>query len=203
MIEQPLLQDALGAEMIAAMHDGHARREIGEEQRFLDRGVTAADHDDVLSAIEEAVARRAGRDAAAHKCLLGRQAEPSRLRAGREHHGFGEIHRAGIQRQPERPLRAVERGHDVGDDLRADMRRLLLHLLHQPGALDDVGETRIVLDVGGDGELAARLDALDQHRFEHCACRIDRSGITGRTGSNNDEFGMDRRGHGNVPMLKI
>jgi len=48
----------------------------------------------------------------------------------------------------------------VGDDPRADVFGLLDHLLHQPGTLDDVGEARIVLDVGGDGELAARLDAL-------------------------------------------
>ena len=43
--------------------------------------------------------------------------------------------------------------------LGADMLGLLLHLLHQPGALDDVGEARVVLDVGGDGQLAARLNA--------------------------------------------
>ena len=48
--------------------------------------------------------------------------------------------------------------------LRADMLGLLLHLLHQPGALDDVGEAGIILDVGGDGELAAGLDALDDDR---------------------------------------
>ena len=40
-----------------------------------------------------------------------------------------------------------------------DVLGLGLHLLHQPGALDDVGEARIVLDVGGDGQLAAGLDA--------------------------------------------
>ena len=42
----------------------------------------------------------------------------------------------------------------------ADMLGLLLHLLHQPRALDHVGEARIVLDIGGDGELAAGLQPL-------------------------------------------
>ena len=68
----------------------------------------------------------------------------------------------------------------IGDDLGADVRRLGLHLLHEPGALDHVGEARIILDVGGDGELPARLDALDQHRLEHGAGRVDRRGVAGR-----------------------
>ena len=66
----------LGAEMVAAMHDRHLRREIGEEQRFLDCGVAAADHDHFLAAIEEAVAGRAGRDAEALE-LFFREGMPS------------------------------------------------------------------------------------------------------------------------------
>ena len=70
------------------------------------------------------------------------------------------------------------------------MLGLLLHLLHQPGALDDVGEARIVLDVGGDGELAARLDALDQDRLQHGARGIDRGGVAGRAGADDDKLGV-------------
>ncbi|MCP1839205.1 hypothetical protein J2R78_002172 [Bradyrhizobium sp. USDA 4538] len=83
----------------------------------------------------------------------------------------------------------------IGNDLGADMGRLLLHLLHQPGALDHIGEAGIVLDVGGDGELPARLDALDQHWLEHRARRVDRCGVTGGAGPDDDDLGMDRRGH--------
>ena len=50
----------------------------------------------------------------------------------------------------------------VENDPGPDMLGLLLHLLHQPGALDDVGETGIVLDIGGDRQLAARLQPGDQ-----------------------------------------
>ena len=83
----------------------------------------------------------------------------------------------------------------VGDDPRADVLGLLLHLLHQPGALDDVGEARIVLDVGGDGELAAGLDALDQHRLQHGARGIDGGGVAGRAGADDDKLGVGRLGH--------
>ncbi len=82
MLEQPVLQDAFGAQAVAAMHQRHRGREVGEEQRFLDGGVTAADHEDILVAIEEAVAGGAGGDAEALEFLFRRNAEPTRLRAG-------------------------------------------------------------------------------------------------------------------------
>jgi hypothetical protein len=54
------------------------------------------------------------------------------------------------------------------------------HLVHQPGALDHVGEARIVLHVGGDGELAARLDARHEHRIQQRARGVDGGGVAGR-----------------------
>ncbi len=80
---------------------------------------------------------------------------------------------------------------------------LLLHLLHQPGALDDVGEARIVLDIGGDGELAARLDALDQHRLEHGARGIDRGRVARRAGANDDDLGTNRAGNMTTPSVGL
>ena len=91
VLEQPVLQDFLGAEMVAPVHHGDMRGEVGQEQRLLDRGVAAANHHHVLAAIEEAVAGRAGRDAVALEFLLGGQIEPARLRAGREHDGVRKI----------------------------------------------------------------------------------------------------------------
>jgi hypothetical protein len=83
--------------------------------------------------------------------------------------------------EPERSLRQIELDHVIGDETGADMLGLLLHLLHQPRALDDFGEARIVLDVGRDGELAAGLDAADHDRLQHRARRIDGGGAAGRT----------------------
>jgi hypothetical protein len=61
----------------------------------------------------------------------------------------------------------------------ADMLGLPAHLLHQPRALDDVGEARIVLDVGGDGQLPAGLDAGIEQRLQHGARGIDGRGVAG------------------------
>jgi hypothetical protein len=74
------------------------------------------------------------------------------------------------------------------------MGRLGAHLLHQPGALDDVGEARIVLDVGGDRQLAAGLDALDQHGVEQGAGGIDGGGEAGGAGA--DDEAADGAGFG-------
>src|ERR1019366_8806228 len=194
--------DALGAEMIAAMHNGHLRGEVGEKQRFLDRGVATADHDDLLAAIEKSVAGRTGRHAKALEFFFRWRAEPARLRAGGQNDGFREIDVAAVAGQAERPLRELKLGDEIGDDLGADMGGLLLHLLHQPRSLDDVREARIVLHVGGDGELAAGLNALNQHGFEHRTGGVDRSGVTGRAGTDDDDLGVDGGGHEADPSLK-
>ena len=70
------------------------------------------------------------------------------------------------------------------------MLGLFLHLVHQPGALDGVGEAGIILHLGGDGELAARLDAGDQGRLQHGARGIDGGGAAGRAAAQDDDFGM-------------
>ena len=52
-------QDRLGAKLVAAMNDGDAPGDVGQIERFLDRGVAAADDHDVLPLVEEPVAGRA------------------------------------------------------------------------------------------------------------------------------------------------
>ena len=164
VLEQPVLQDLLGAQAVAPVHQRDLGGEIGQEQRFLDRGIAAADHQHFFAAIEEAVAGGAGGHAIAAEFLLRRQIEPARLRAGGEDERLGDIDLAGIAFDAERPPRQIDLVDMVGDHLGADMGGLLLHLLHEPRALDHVGEARIVLDVGGGGELAAGLHALDHDR---------------------------------------
>ncbi len=84
----------------------------------------------------------------------------------------------------------------IGDESGADLGRLFPHLLHQPRTLDHLGEARIVLHIGCDGELAAGLNALDEDRLQHGARRIDRGGVAGGAGADNHEFGVDRLRHG-------
>ncbi len=57
---------------------------------------------------------------------------------------------------------------------RADMLGLGLHLLHQPRALDHVAEAGIVLDIGGDGQLPAGLEALHHDRLHPRPRAVDR-----------------------------
>src|SRR3546814_8971984 len=81
--EEAVLQDLFGAQMVAAVDQRHIVAMVGQVQRLLDRGVAATDHHDLLAAIEEAVAGRAGRDALAAQFLLARNAEPFGLRTCR------------------------------------------------------------------------------------------------------------------------
>ncbi len=67
------------------------------------------------------------------------------------------------------------------------MLGLRAHLLHQPGALDRLGEARIVLDVGGDHQLAAGLEARQQQRLQHGARGVDRRGVAGRPRADDDD----------------
>jgi hypothetical protein len=81
----------------------------------------------------------------------------------------------------------------LGDDLGADMQRLRTHLLHQPRPLDHIGEAGIVLNIRGNGELPAGLDALDHQRLQHRARRIDSGRVTGWAGPDDDQFLVARR----------
>ena len=138
--------------------------EIGEEQRLLDGGVAAADHHALPCRDRRSRRRwRRRRRRSPGTSASRRQAQPARLGAGGDDHRVGGVDRAAIAGEHERAPVEIDLDDDVVDDLGADMLGLRLHLLHQPGALDDVGEAGIVLDIGGDGELAARLEAGDHH----------------------------------------
>ena len=62
---------------------------------------------------------------------------------------------AGIGFDAKRAIAEMNGCHGVMNEARADMLGLRLHLLHEPRALNRIGEARIVLDFGGDGELSA------------------------------------------------
>ena len=175
---------------MAAVHQGDLVGEIGKEQRFFHRGVAAADHGDFLASEEEAVAGGAGRNAKALKLAFAGQAQPVGASAGGDDQRVGGIDLAAVARQREGPARKIDGGDGVGDEFGAQMLRLLLHLIHQPGALDGVGEARIILHLGCDCELAAGLDAGDQGRLQHGARGIDRGRASGRAAAQNDDLGM-------------
>ena len=193
--EQALLQDALGAQRVAAMDQGDVGRMVGQVQRLLDRGIAAADHRDLLAAIEESVAGRTGADALALQRLLAVEAQPLRLRAGRDHQHLALVHVAAVAGQAERAARHIDADDRVVHQARADVRGLRLHLVHQPRTLDDVAKAGIVLDIGRRHQLAAGLDALHDDRCHPGARAIDRGGQSGRAGTQDQHLRMVDGGH--------
>jgi hypothetical protein len=195
MLKQPLLQDPFGPKNVAPVHHGDLVGEVGEEQRLLDRSIAAPDDDHVFPAVEESVAGRASRYPIALEFLFAWDVEPARLRARRDNQGIGEVDGAGIAGDPERTLGQLEAGDVIRNEAGADVLGLFLHLVHEPRALDNVGVARVVLDVRCDGQLAAGLNPRNENRLEHRARRIDRSRITGGSGSNDDDFSVGWLGH--------
>src|SRR6266478_8571447 len=74
-IEELFLKNLLRPEFVSPVDHGDATRDIGKVERFLHRGVPAADDGDVLTFVEESVAGRTGGDALSHELLLGFEAE--------------------------------------------------------------------------------------------------------------------------------
>jgi hypothetical protein len=192
VLEEALLQDTLGAEFAAAVNDDDLAGEIGEEERFLNRGIATADDDILVVALKEPIAGGAGGDAKALEFLFAGNAEPLGLGAGSDDQSVAGIDGAAIAMQLERSHVEVNRDDEIVENARADMFGLRLHLLQEPGALDDIGIAGVIFDIGGDGELAAGLHALDDNGLKHGARCIDCRGVTGRAGPDDDDFGVHR-----------
>ena len=63
-----------------------------------------------------------------------------------------------------------------------------MHLFHQPRALDDVGEARVVFHIGGNAHLAAKLHPGHKHRRQRGPRGIDRRRIPGRAGTDDKDL---------------
>jgi hypothetical protein len=97
---------------------------------------------------------------------------------------------AGVARERERALRQVDLVDVVEDDLRVEALGVLQEALHQVGALHAVDVGRPVVDIGGGHQLAALGHAGDQQRLQVGACGIDRGGVAGRAGAEDQHLGM-------------
>lgn len=180
------------------MHDRYRPGDMGEIKRLFHGGIAAAHHDHILVAIEETIAGGTGGNAEALEMLLALDAEPLGLGAGGDDQRVGGPYLARIGLHDERANAGFNFGHQVTDDFRADMRRLLQHLVHQPRALDRVCKARVILDIGGDHQLTALFHAGDQHWLQHCARRVDRRRVACGTGADDQYLGMAGR-HGKFP----
>ncbi len=88
---------------------------------------------------------------------------------------------------PEGAGREVDRVDGLEPDLGAEAPGLLAHLFDQLGPEDAVREAGVVLDLGGDGELAAGLRAFEHDRRQVGAGGVERGGQPGRAGAENGE----------------
>ena len=179
--------DRRGPELLAAVHQGHLRGELGQEGGLLHRRVAAADDDDVLGPEEGRVTDGAVADAAALQRHLGLEAELAGGGAGGDDHGPGaELVVADVHAQ--RLRREVDPGDVVGHELGAEALRLGAHRLHQLGAEDAVAEAGIVLDVGGDHQLAAVGEALEHQGLEVGARGVQGGRVAGRPAADDDDL---------------
>ena len=101
LFEQLVLHDFFAAQLVASMDERNMAGDVGQIQRFLDSGITAADDGNRLVFIEETVAGRAGGNAATGESLFRRQAEILRRSAGGDDQRIAGIC-AGIANQRER-----------------------------------------------------------------------------------------------------
>jgi len=130
---------------VTAVNHRHFLGVASQEQRFLHRGVTAADHRDLLVPEEEAVTDRAGRDAASHEAGFRRQAEPAGRGAGRDD-DRPRVVLVTLGLDPQGRPGKVDRNRVFVDELRSKPLGLLAHAVHELRTHDPLGEAGIVLD---------------------------------------------------------
>src|SRR5690348_14054625 len=161
--------------------------EAGQEVGFFHGRIAAADHHDLFSAIEKAIARRAGADAVADQLLFVRQVQPSRRRARSDDQHAGLLPLA-IDIQAKRPLRKIGLDHRAVKVFGAEMLGLLPDVLHQHWTIDAFGKSGKILHQRGQRKLAARLMARDHQRLQIGARGVDRRRVPGAAGSDNDHI---------------
>src|SRR2546426_1665147 len=157
VLERAVLHDLRGAQGVATVDDRDLGAELGEEGRLFHGRVAASDHEDVLVLVEEAVAGGAGGNAAdlgPEIQLLG-QPEPAGPRAGGDDEGL-RAHLFLVEGERERTAREIHLAGRSRGELAAEPRGLAAEAVHQLRAEDPFGEAGIVVDVGGQHELAAR-----------------------------------------------
>ncbi len=155
-VEQFVLKDFLRAQLVATVDQVHFFGDVGQVQRFLDRGVAATDHGDHLIAIEEAVTGRAGGNTLAGEGFFRGQAQILRRGAGGDDQCVAGVS-AAVADEFERALLQLGGVDVVVNDLCGKAFGVLLHALHQHRAGQAFDVAGPVVDFDGGGELATGL----------------------------------------------
>jgi hypothetical protein len=179
------------------MDEGDAAAKAGEKVRLFHGRVAAADDDNFLVAVEEAVAGGAGADTVSDELLFARQVEPAGRGAGGDDQRTG-FHPVSVDADPERAFAQVglrDRAVMVNG---AKALRLAFHVLNEFGALNAIGKARKVLYFSGKRELAAGFVAADDGRLQARAGGVDGGRISGATGADDDYVMHDGRRPSNL-----
>ena len=185
MGEGPVLHYLRRSQGVPAVDDGHLRGESGQEQCFLDGGVSASDHDELLASEEEPVARRARGDAVPEEPSFG--FDP-------QHPGGcsrGDDERAGpplliARPHAERCGRKIHPGCFLMEELGFEPAGLLLHPFHQLGSEDGVREPGEVLHLGREHQLSTGVGPLEHERRQIGPGGVQRRGQARRAGPQDD-----------------
>ena len=182
------LHDLGGPELVAAHDHRHLGREAREERGLLDGGVAATDHDDVLVAEEEAVARRAPGDTATGQPLLVLQAQLLVGGTGGQDDGARALDVA-LRRRDDLDVTFELHAHDVVvADLGAEALGLRAHVLHEVGAHDAVAEAREILYLGGVHQRATCGHAAGDHQGLEVGARgVDGRGVARGARADDDD----------------
>jgi len=199
LLHRALDPHVLGAELLAAVGDVDGVRELRQEVRLLHRGVAAADDEHVLVAEERAVAGRTRREPVSHQLVLAGDAEGAGAgtRGGDER--VGGVHVAVGEFDAEVACGLFRDVHDDSvSSLGAELRRLRFHVVDQLRPGDSLGEAGVVLHVGSERELAARLVALDEQRIVVRPRGVDSCRESGDPGAGDNQPAVfdDVVGHG-------
>lgn len=186
------------AELVAADKHGNAATVLGEEDGLLSGGITTADDEEGLVAEDGhgTIADSAGADTVLPVYVLTRKVETAGIGTSGNDDSISGAGRlvvgtvVPLSPQLEGPLRKVDAGDSLGDDLSSEADGLLAHGVHQLRATNSVRKTGKVLDISGRGKLATGSGAIGQHtlvkdRLEFRPREVDGGGVSGGAGADN------------------
>src|SRR5215216_4794919 len=184
-----VLEQLVGGQPVAPLHDRHLVDELREEQPFLETAVAAAEDEELARAlVEGAVAGRAEVDAGADEVVLTRRSCHPVRRAGRDERGACVVMVAG--RGLDVDLLSVDRDRAHRDGLE-HLHAVALRLLDDPvgelRAADALGEPGVVVEAFGHAGLTAEALAVDHQGLQVLAGRVDRGRETGRPAAHDDQ----------------
>jgi len=176
------------------MHQGDFARDIGQIKRLFHGGVSTADDRYRLIPIKETIAGGAGRYAFTHECLFRRQSQiTGRCAGGNDQRVAGVFAR--IANQSQRPLVEFYGVNLVENHFGTEPGGVFFKSRHQIRPHDPVGIGWPVINVGGGHELTALRHPGNQHRIEVGAGGINRRGIAGGAGTQDQYSGVFAFGH--------